>query len=607
MSTSKLTLASVAVFSCHFAHANLTQLQPLVVTATRSETALNQVPARISVLDQALLEQSPIASLPHLLMQDASLNMVQLGGMGQQASIFLRGTESDHTLVLRDGVRINNEAHGLASLNFIDTTDIEQIEILKGPASVLYGTHAIGGVVHMISKTPKENSAFVTAEVGEHQTYKTLVGVDIAEDNVYAQVRAQRLESDGTAIFPHDEARKSAYDQKGFSAKVGVEKDHYAVSVDHVYNEGFSAYENLDWVSYQYQPRSQTFSNQVSTLKARYEIHDALELNGRISRFKDLLQQQNVAEQTKFEADEYELVAKYQWTPQQQLTAGITQRNLSTQTNKPNQPFAKDITTTGYYLQHQYQSERLQTQAGFRVEQHDSFGTHQVGQVGARYHFSPHFSTYMNIGTAFKAPTLNDLYYGDYANANLKPEESISYELGMDHQINSAWRTGLSLYSTKIKHLIDSDPSHQWKLANIDQASILGAETYVHWQQGAMFSKLSYHYSKATNDQTDEDLSRRPRQKVSLQAGWQNPRYGINATLSANSQSDSSGYDDDIIPGHAQLDLHTYYQATDAIKLFANVQNLADVNYKMASAGNYDGMYYLSGGRLASVGITIKH
>src|SRR5690554_4527912 len=115
-------------------------LDTLVVTATRSEEKIGNVPARINIIEPKILEQSPIAELPHLLMSDASIDMMQYGGYGQTASIFTRGTNSTHTLVLRDGVRLNTGSAGSASLSFIDTTDIKQIEVLKGPASVLYGT-----------------------------------------------------------------------------------------------------------------------------------------------------------------------------------------------------------------------------------------------------------------------------------------------------------------------------------------------------------------------------------------------------------------------------------------------------------------------------------
>ena len=606
------SIAAVLVFSTQTQATQVlntpaTTLDTIVVTATRTEQPLKDVPARIAIIDEALIEQSPIASFPHLLMSDASINMVQLGGYGQQASFFLRGTESDHTLVLRDGVRLNNDASGLAPNNFIDTTDIKQIEVLKGPASVLYGTNAIGGVVQIISKTPEKNAAFLSAEIGEHQTYKTTVGADLADEGFYAQVRGQHLETDGTPVHEHENATASSFDQKGWSTKLGYEADRFGTSLDYSENQGNAQYEQYSWNSMQYEQKSQDFKNQIATLKSRFNPSEQLTLNARISYFKDELKQLKSFERTQYESTEYELTAQQQMTQAQNMIVGITHRQLDTSTLKMTESFQQALNTTGYYLQHQYQTDKLKTQAGIRLEDHEKYGQHTVGQLAARYFFSPLLSSYANIGTAFKAPTANDLYYGDYANPNLKPEESRSYEIGFDVQLTPQLKTGLSLYRTEIDQLIDSDPNNNWKFANIDAVTIQGSELYVNWSNDAFFTKASYSYNQAKNDKTGLDLSRRPRQKLALSAGWSYEHYGISTTLTANSHSDSSNYDNDVIPGHAQIDLNSYYQPNEKLRFFANIQNLGDVQYKTASAGNFDGKFYLNGGRLASFGITVKY
>lgn len=582
-------------------------LDTLVVTATRSEEKIGNVPARINVIGADQIEQSPIASFPQLMMTDASINMVQSGGYGQIASLFMRGTESDHTLVLRDGVRLNNDASGLASNSFIDTTEIKQIEILKGPASVLYGTNAIGGVVQMITKTPTKNSVFISAEVGENSTYKTILGLDAVENGFYAQLRGQRLETDGTKIFDYAGAEPASYDQKGFSGKFGYTSDAFDVSLEHSENEGRSQYENYSWTTYAYSSRAHDFLNQVTTLSTRYQSSEHTEIKARVSHFKDVLTQLNVVEETTFVSDEYDLSVRQNLTPHQNLTLGVNHKVLDTETRKPTDSFQEQLDSTGYYAQHQLQTDKLKTQVGVRVEDNQKYGSHTVGQAAVRYFFQPNVSVYSNIGSAFKAPTMNDLYYGYYANPELKPEESLSYEVGTDWQMNSAWRSGLSIYRTEIDNLIDSDPANEWKLANIDAVTIDGAEVSVHFNQDQWFAKTSYSYSKATNDASGEDLSRRPRQKVALSLGLAEDVYGLSATLTANSRSDSSAYDEDMIPGHMQIDLHGYYHANPYTKLFFNIQNVGDVNYKMASPGNYDGQYYLSGGRLASAGVTFKY
>ncbi|WP_347454447.1 TonB-dependent receptor domain-containing protein [Acinetobacter thermotolerans] len=583
-----------------------TSLETIVVTATRSEQNIQDVPARISIIEPHIIEQSPIAQFSDLLRSEAAINVVQLGGYGQQTSIFMRGTDSDHTLLLRDGVRLNNEASGATSLSFLDTTDIQQIEVLKGPASVLYGTNAIGGVVQIISKTPQKSGAFVTAEVGEHGTYKSLIGADFAENGVFAQVRGQRLESDGTKISDHADAIASNYDQKGFSAKVGLEKETYGVSLDYSENQGTSVYQGFDWGSDAYVNKAHAFENNITTLKAYAQLNPTLRADARVSRFEDRLEQLKSFEITEYTANEYELMLKQQLGSQQNLSVGVTHKDLETETNKTSSSFAQQLDTTGYYIQHQYQSDRLNTQVGYRVEDHDKYGSHEVAQAGARYHFSPSLSVYSNIGTAFKAPTVNDLYYGSSANPNLKPEESMSYELGFDQQLNSAWSWGGSVYQTDIDNLIDYAAVSPWNLDNISKARMQGAEAFMHWAQDDYFLKTSYHYVKATNEKTDTELLRRPRQTLSISAGLENAQYGLSATVIAKSKA--KDWDTaQRTPGYATVDLHGYWNVNPNIKLFSNIQNVGDVNYKAAYDGSVDGVYYINGGRLASAGVTFKY
>ena len=342
-------------------------LDAIVVTATRSEQKIQDVPARISIIEPQIIEQSPIAQFSDLLRSEAAINVVQLGGYGQQTSIFMRGTDSDHTLLLRDGGRLNNEASGATSLNFLDTTDIKQIEVLKGPASVLYGTNAIGGVVQIISQTPKKSGAFITGEIGEHRTYKTLAGADFAENGLFAKVRGQRLESDGTLITNHDDAIASNYDQKGFSAKAGIEKETYGVSLDYSENEGTSIYQGFDWGSSGYVDKAHAFENNITTLKAYAQLHPTLRADARISRFEDRLEQLKSFEITEYTANEYELMLKQQLGNQHNITLGVTHKDLETETNKTLDSFAEQLDTTGYYIQHQYQSDRLHTQVGYRL------------------------------------------------------------------------------------------------------------------------------------------------------------------------------------------------------------------------------------------------
>ncbi|PWB14265.1 MULTISPECIES: TonB-dependent receptor plug domain-containing protein [Acinetobacter] len=583
-------------------------LDTLVVTATRSEEKIKDVPARISIIEPQIVEQSPIAELPHLLMSDASIDMMQYGGYGQAASIFTRGTNSTHTLVLRDGVRLNTGSAGSASLAFIDTTDIKQIEVLKGPASVLYGTDAIGGVVQLVSKTPEKTGAFVTGEIGEHSTYKSVIGADLAENGIYAQIRGQRLESDGTQVtdFKDAQVNAGAYDQKGFSAKFGIEKEQYAASVDYSENQGTSTYvdgiNDANWNLIGLKNVSQDFKNEIINVKGRVNLSDNFALHARLSQFKDDLEQNDSHDAIYNTTKEAELYSKWQFSPTQNLLAGVATKNVESDVLSGSGynavDYDKEVDSTGYFVQHQYQSEKLHTQLGVRVEDHETFGTHTVGQAAARYQILPATSIYTNIGTAFRAPTNNDLYALSWGgNPELKPEESVSYEIGLDQQLTNHLTMGLSAYRNEVDNLITWQNGKNF---NVKEATFTGGEFNLDWAKDELFTNLSYAYVQPKDKETDQDLPRRSRQSLTLTSGLQNEVYGISASLSAKSRPKNS-----TISGYATVDVNAFWNVNPNVKLFTNIQNIGDVEYKTTSYGS--GYYYVNGGRQASAGVTFRY
>ena len=587
---------SSPVFAQDQASDKTATLDTIVVTASRSEQKIEDVPARINIIEPKILQQSPIASLPQLLETDASINMVQSGGYGQAASIFLRGGNSNQTLVLRDGVRLNSATSGTASLPFIDTTDIKQIEVLKGPASVLYGTDAISGVVQLISKTPEKTSAFVTGEIGENKTYKSVIGADLAENGVYAQIRGQRLETDGTPVKDVKNAAAASFDQKGYSAKIGVEKEQYAASVDYSENQGSSDYDNFGKLV------SQDFKNEIINVKGRLNILENLALHARFSQFKDEIEQNNSTDFVHSKTQESEIYGQWGFMPNQQFLVGVTHRNIDGDVLSYGSPYQEDIDSTGYYIQHKYDQAGLNTQVGVRVEDNEKFGTHTVAQGSVRYQVLPLTSVYANIGSAFKAPTLNDMYaYG--GNPDLKPEESLSYEIGLDQKLAYNISTGLSLYTTEVDNLIDFDGVLN-QMRNLEKAKMEGSELYVKWQGENLFTNLSYNYVRAKDKKNDEDLSRRPRQNIALTAGWTDEQYTFSTTMLANGDYDNSAFDNAQIPGHFRVDMHGQYKVNKNVDIFANIQNVGDSKYRTAYGS---GSYYINGGRLASAGVTFRY
>lgn len=582
---------------------NATQLDPIVVTASKSAEKASEVPARISVIDEKTIEQNPLLNVSDIIQRDPSIYVKQSGGLGQISEISLRGTKSVHTLVLKDGARLNSQNElGPLYPAFLDTTDVQQIEILKGPASVQYGSDAIGGVVQLISKKPEKTGAELTGIYGENNTYKTIVNANLVSDQgFYAQLGGQRLESDGTRIFESQrENEKAGYDQKGYHAKVGFYQENLIdASASISENKGTNIFSN-DYIT---NTAQRLFENRVINTKVAYNILPDLIINAHYANVQD---KQNVPAYDSYyntENNESDLNLKWKFTPHQNILVGATYNDANYKSNTILNS-DKSVNSTGYYLQHQLKNDLFDTQVGVRLEDNQRFGTHTVGQGAIRYHFLPNASVYANIGSAFRAPTLNELYSQWGGNENLTPEKSTSYEMGVNYDLTSNVSTNFSVYHTKIKDLIAYNAGTN---TNIAKANFTGGEAGVKWHQDDLFLSTEYAYVKTENEKDNTEIAYRPRQTLTVSTGLENAVYGISASLIARAKSYADSANSMRVPGYATVDLNAYWNVIPNVKLFTNIQNVGDVQYREVLNTYPSNDWYVNTGRQASVGVTFRY
>ncbi len=582
---------------------NATQLDPIVVTASKSAEKASEVPARISVIDEKTIGQNPLLNVSDIIQRDPSVYIKQSGGLGQISEISLRGTKSVHTLVLKDGARLNSQNElGPLYPAFLDTTDVQQIEILKGPASVQYGSDAIGGVVQLISKKPEKTGAELTGVYGENNTYKAIVNANLVTDQgFYAQVGGQRLESDGTRIFESQpENEKAGYDQKGYHAKIGfLQENLIDASASISENKGTNVFSN-DYIT---NTAQRQFENRVINTKVAYNILPDLIINAHYANVQD---KQNVPAYGSYyntENNESDLNLKWKFTPNQNILVGATYNDANYKSNTILNS-DKSVNSTGYYLQHQLKNDLFDTQVGVRLEDNQRFGTHTVGQGAIRYHFLPNASVYANIGSAFRAPTLNELYSQWGGNENLAPEESTSYEMGINYDLTSNVSTNFSIYHTKIKDLIASNAGSN---TNIAEANFTGGEAGIKWRQDDLFLSTEYAYVKTENEKDNTEIAYRPRQTLTISTGLENAIYGISASLIARSKSYADSANSMRVQGYATVDLNAYWNIIPNIKVFTNIQNVGDVQYREVLNTYPSNDWYVNTGRQASVGVTFRY
>ncbi len=454
----------------------------------------------------------------------------------------------------------------------------------------------------------------MTGIYGENNTYKSILNADYVDaSGFYTQVGGQRLESDGTRIFnTQSKNDKAGFDQKGYHAKIGYQKDALDTSISISENRGTNVY-----YDYTLNTNSGTrdFKNQLINWLGSYQLNSNIKVNARYSNIKNLSESTDTDWQTfqpatshfNTETNEGDLNAVWKFMDHQNILAGVTYSK--SEYDASSSPEAvRNMSTTGYYIQHQYQNNGFNTQAGIRLEDNDWFGNHTVGQIATRYQLLPLTSIYANIGTAFKAPTLENLYgsYGSafYSNPNLKPEESTSYEIGLDQKLNYGLSAYLSGYSTNVKNLISSGKINgKTTYINVNKARIQGGELGIKWAFDNLFANAEYAYTKAQNRTTDLDIPYRPRQTYTLTLGYDDGIYGVNTSLISRSKMNTSSQNIKV-SGSAIVDVNAFWNVNSNVKIFTNIQNIGDLQNIIV---NDFGSEYINGGRLASVGVTLKY
>lgn len=579
-----LLAACVAACASFSVYADTTVLPTTLVTATRTSQAINETLASAEVISQEQLAQHPSQDLAEILRFNTGIDIARLGGFGGQTSIFTRGTESNHTLVLIDGVRINSATSSQANIQNLTTDDIERIEIVKGAMSSLYGSDAIGGVINIITKTADKTTTRAKLTGGTDKQVNGSLTQTIKSGNFSALINANAIYTDGYAIAEKSTINRG-YKNQGADVKASYDLGSTEITVSARDNRGTAEYILFGT------PTSQDFSNQLISFIADGDISSTLNSKIRISQMTDKIDQNDSVSFAHTKQQQADWQNAFALSSDITLVGGITQTNTQAQyDNGFGSAYDKEQDNWAVYLQQQSRFGQIDTQLSLRHEDYESFGGHSTGNVALGFAINNDNRVYISYGTAFKAPDLNDLYgYG--GNLNLKPESSESMEIGSKHtfgkvNINSA------IYQFNIDNLIDCpfDPiTFMCSNININKASIQGIELSVKWQQDGLFAGINSSYNHAQDDNSKEDLLRRPRRSVSLSTGYQQQQWGVSAELIARSHAFDAPVFGSITPrrlaGYAVANVHGYVQITPNATIRLTVENITDKTYSYAYLG----------------------
>lgn len=587
----------------------LAALDPVVVTATRQSQRANEAIAEVTIIERQDIEQAgPSTTLGELLGRSAGIEFGRSGGRGADESVFIRGTNSGHALVLIDGMRVGSATTGSTALQLIPLSQIERIEILRGPASALYGSDAIGGVIQIFTKAPGD-APLLSAQIGagSASTYETSVAHANRIGNLSYSLKAGASGTRGinaieSPTYPGYNPDRDGYRNTNLNLNAS-----YSVAQNTELGAGFfNSVSTNRYDAYQFD----AFFNSVNAnldyqMKHRVSGAFAYATVAPTSFWKSTLKIAQGEDRT--ESPEsiigdpisfFKTTQKqYTWQNDVKLPLGsalLALERLEQEVDSTKNYSMKSRTIDSAVLGWNAIIGTHAFQANLRTDDNSQFGQRDTWLLGYGYQLAPAWRVTASYGTAFKAPTMNDLYFPftpgvGGGNPNLKPEESRNGEASLRFQ-QGATHARLTYFRNKINNLIEwtTDPLTFFSSpANVGQAVIDGVEV----SAGTALGNWLFNANATFQDPRDQDhhqqLRRRAKAFGLVSASYVAGPFtgGIEFKAVGGRYDDphwQTGLNQVHMGGYALTNLFANYAITKEWQAFARIDNLFDRQYDVA-------------------------
>jgi vitamin B12 transporter len=585
-----------------FAHAE-TPMELTIVTPTRMPQALDKSIADTTVLDEQDIRNSGAVDVPSLLKNLAGVEFYQSGGVGKQSSLFLRGANSSHVLVLLDGVRINSATSGATAIDQLMLDQVDHIEIVRGNVSSLYGSEAIGGVIQIFTKRGKGAPAFnVSGGIGSHNTQRASAGFGGEAGDTAFNVQVSKFKTAGVSAIkpemaPNIQPDKDGYDNTSLSVNV-----RHAFNTEHSLSaSAFSSQGNNQYDTLRYDPITYAVISLPTDININKEEVSKFSLtsdNRLTESWQSKLQLAQGADDGKDYVNGTQDSAIKTTNRQigwqntlavnsfgsvllglENLNQQVTSTYAFTQTTrKVNSLFSG---YTGNYSAHQ-------VQANIRQDRYSDFGTANTGLLGYGYVMNDAWRATASISTAFKAPTFNDLYgpVGWGSNPNLRAERSRNNEIGL-HYTTAEQRVDVVYFDNRIRDLIAAD--NTWTLQNLSAARIDGFEVSYAGQFADTGVKAALTSQNPRDANTGQALLRRAKSFASLGVLQQLGTWKVGGEWQysgTREDYDINTFARTTLASYSLVNLTANYDLSKQLKLSLRADNLFNKDYMLAHGYN---------------------
>ena len=614
------------------------ELPNMVVTATRTETPEDEVGSAITVISAEDIVAKRITNVADALRTVPGLDVIRSGGIGQPTAVYLRGANANHTLVLVDGVEMNDPSSPNGAFDFanLQTDNIERIEVVRGAASAAYGSDAMGGVINVITKKGQGATKYTaTAEGGSYDTWKTTGAISGSTERINYSLDASRMETAGFSAADHTMGNTdpNGHRNNTVSGRSGIKvNDNLDLGLTLRYNEGKTFNDDCGGVSCDNTGNYNTFNELFTRGFGHLKLFDGLweqTIGSAYSRtdrnnvtvFNPASLNSygnsiaaNLGEKVKLDYQSIFNVHKAST-----ITLGVEEEadSLSSSAASPDLYGTnasipqKTMNTISGYLQDQINLfDSSFTTVGVRYDDNNRFGGHETWRVNELYNFKETGTRLKgNYGTGFKAPSLNQLYdtiYGS-GNASLKPETSVNWDAGLEQDIiRKKVMAGVSYFNNNFDNLIDFLKVAPYTNNNISRAKVSGVETFLELHPiNDLTFRGTYTYQQTLNLVTDTQLLHRPRNKASFDADYQfveKAHVHLNV-LMVGQKADSAYISGESVPltigSYALLNLAGSYDVHKNVQLFARIDNVLNKQYEEVYGYGTSGVAGYGGVKLA--------
>lgn len=590
-----LSLLTLPLISLSLPATATSDLDTMIVTTTRTPIATNRLLSSVSVVTREEIERYNYQTLAKAINSLPGVVISNSGGLGKQTSLFLRGTESNHTQIILNGVKLATNEFGGPQLEHIPLNHVERIELVRGPQSSLYGSESIGGTIHIFTKKGDGRiTPSISVGYGTHDTKETTLGLSGGDNSNWFNISLGYTESAGfnacdgssASLFIGcfaDEPDNDAYRNANSSLSVGHRFSNGSeLEVFSLHSKGKVEYDGFfnetDFFQHTF-GSSLTFN--VSTIwsvkttlsQGRAEANNS---GASSTSFADN-KQNNFSLQNDIQLNENHLLTiGYDYENDE-----IKESSGFTETARENNAvFAQLIGNSGI---HNYRFS-------LRGNDDEQFGNHTTGNIAWGTQISDHIRLHASYGTAFVAPSLIDLYSPFGGNSELAPERSESYEIGIEG-VQLAINWSANIFQTKIKNLIALDSA--FIPQNISEADIKGFELQASTQLMGINLDTQYSLTDPENASGGVNngnvLARRAKHTFTFNANKSFDKFSLASKVFVSDRRFDNAANTRKLAGYTTVDLVGAYQINSSTNLQLKISNLFDTDYETVSGYNSAG------------------